>query len=90
MLIQDHQRLAAHGWLHGPADATHYDRSRALLPGDVVPWVQTSQPHAWQALTKARVQKAAALLQERRTALISAAVTGQIDVRNLGGSLASQ
>ena len=30
----------------------------------------------------AEAQRAIALLQERRTALISAAVTGQIDVRN--------
>ena len=29
-------------------------------------------------------QRAIALLQERRTALISAAVTGQIDVRGVG------
>jgi type I restriction enzyme S subunit len=32
-------------------------------------------------------ERAIELLQERRTALISAAVTGQIDVRNLGGSI---
>jgi type I restriction enzyme S subunit len=31
--------------------------------------------------TDAEAQRAIALLQERRTALISAAVTGQIDVR---------
>jgi type I restriction enzyme S subunit len=31
----------------------------------------------------AEAERAAALLQERRTALISAAVTGRIDVRNL-------
>lgn len=34
-------------------------------------------------------QRAIDLLQERRTALISAAVTGQIDVRNLNGELAA-
>ena len=34
----------------------------------------------------AEAQRAIALLQERRTALISAAVTGQIDVRGLAGS----
>jgi type I restriction enzyme S subunit len=35
----------------------------------------------------AEAQRAIDLLQERRTALISAAVTGQIDVRRLGASL---
>jgi len=37
----------------------------------------------------ADAQRAVALLQERRTALISAAVTGQIDVRNAGGPTAA-
>jgi type I restriction enzyme S subunit len=34
----------------------------------------------------AEARSAITLLQERRTALISAAVTGQIDVRGLAGS----
>jgi type I restriction enzyme S subunit len=34
-------------------------------------------------------QRAIDLLQERRTALISAAVTGQIDVRQLSGAVAA-
>lgn len=38
---------------------------------------------------EAAAQKSIALLQERRTALISAAVTGQIDVRGVGESSAS-
>ena len=37
----------------------------------------------------AESQHAIALLQERRSALISAAVTGQIDVRGLAGSEAA-
>jgi type I restriction enzyme S subunit len=39
--------------------------------------IQTAE---WDTLT-AEAQRAIDLLQERRTALISAAVTGQIDVR---------
>ena len=38
---------------------------------------------------EAAAQKSIALLQERRTALISAAVTGQLDVRGIGESSAS-
>jgi len=38
---------------------------------------------------KAEAQKAISLLQERRSALISAAVTGQIDVRGIAGSEAA-
>ncbi len=43
------------------------------------------QTHSFDALA-AEAQKAIDLLQERRTALISAAVTGQIDVRKLAAA----
>ena len=45
----------------------------------------TTQMARFDALM-AQAQSAITLLQERRTALISAAVTGQIDVRGLAGS----
>jgi type I restriction enzyme R subunit len=44
--------LAAHGWLHAEGDAAQYDRARALFPADVIAWVQTAQPGAWQVLEK--------------------------------------
>ncbi len=46
------QHLAAHGWLYSDGDAAHYDRARALFPADVIAWVQTTQPDAWQTLEK--------------------------------------
>jgi len=47
----------------------------------IVSWVR-SQTAQLDTLT-AEAQRAIDLLQERRTALITAAVTGQIDVRQL-------
>lgn len=47
--ICDH--LGAHGWLYEEGDAANYDRKRALFPADVLAWVQTTQPKAWEALT---------------------------------------
>jgi type I restriction enzyme R subunit len=44
--------LAAHGWLYAEGEAAGYDRARALFPADVVAWVQTAQPTAWETLTK--------------------------------------
>jgi type I restriction enzyme S subunit len=44
---------------------------------------------AYYEETIATAQRCSALLQERRSALISAAVTGQIDVRGLAGSEAA-
>jgi type I restriction enzyme R subunit len=46
------QHLAAHGWLYSEGDAKGYDTPRAIFPADVLAWVQTTQPHAWEALTK--------------------------------------
>ena len=44
--------LGAHGWLYAEGDAAHYDRARALFPADVLAWVQTAHPSAWDVLVK--------------------------------------
>jgi len=61
--ICDH--LGANGWLYQPGDAALYDRPRALFPPDLVAWVQTSQPKAWEALTRANGVGAEAKLLDR-------------------------
>ncbi len=48
--ICDH--LASNGWLFSSVDAGLYDRKLALFPADVLAWVQSTQPDAWDALTK--------------------------------------
>ncbi|SES43337.1 type I restriction enzyme, R subunit, partial [Tranquillimonas rosea] len=42
--------LATHGWKHDPSDAAAYDAERAMFPADVLDWVRTSQPKAWEML----------------------------------------
>lgn len=59
------QHLAAHGWLHAEGDAAAYDRARALFPGDVLAWVQATQPATWATLTKNHGSKAAETLLNR-------------------------
>lgn len=44
--------LADHGWLYAAGDAESYDRTRALFPADVLDWVQSTQPTAWDTLAK--------------------------------------
>lgn len=61
--ICDH--LAANGWLYAAGDAALYDRSRALFPPDVLAWVQTTQPQAWEALSKSHGGAAASVLLDR-------------------------
>ena len=42
-----------------------YDRARALFPSDVLAWVQTAQPKAWETLTKNHGAKAEETLLNR-------------------------
>ena len=44
--------LDAHGWEYDPADAATYDAERAMFSEDVLDWVRTSQPKAWEVLEK--------------------------------------
>jgi type I restriction enzyme R subunit len=46
------EHLAANGWLYDQGDAAKYDRARALFPEDALPWVQSTQPKAWDAIVK--------------------------------------
>jgi type I restriction enzyme, R subunit len=57
--------LAAHGWLYGEGDAALYDCARALLATDLVEWVRTTQPTAWQTLTKNHGTSAEGILLDR-------------------------
>ena len=57
--------LAAHGWLYAEGDAKGYDTPRALYPADVLAWVQTTQPQAWETLQKNHGPAAEAMLLDR-------------------------
>ncbi|MBC8288997.1 MAG: type I restriction endonuclease subunit R, partial [Planctomycetes bacterium] len=46
------EHLAAHGWLYAEDDAADYDRELALFPGDVLAWVQETQPDLWDGLSR--------------------------------------
>jgi len=46
------EHLSANGWLYAEKDAADYDRQLALLPGDVLAWVEDTQLETWKAITK--------------------------------------
>jgi type I restriction enzyme R subunit len=46
------EHLASHGWLYSPTDA-HYDRELALIPEDVLAWLEESQPDAYAKVVRA-------------------------------------
>jgi type I restriction enzyme R subunit len=76
------EHLAAHGWLCASGDAANYDRARALFPADVLAWVQTTQPDAWETLTKNHGARAGDTLLDRLRAQIDQ--RGTLDVLRHG------
>jgi type I restriction enzyme R subunit len=84
-------QMIANGWQLGTPDG--YNRKLALYEEDVLSFVQETQDAEWQKYCKLYPQNPEKHLLEkvasqfnkapkRRTALISAAVTGKIYVRN--------
>jgi type I restriction enzyme R subunit len=59
------QHLGTSGWLYTEGDAAQYDRTRALFPADVLAWVQSTQPQAWEILTKNHGEQAGETLLAR-------------------------
>ncbi len=57
--------LATHDWLYAENDYTGYDRTRALFSADVLAWVQSTQPQAWETLTKNNGAATEAVLLDR-------------------------
>jgi type I restriction enzyme R subunit len=54
--------LAAHGWLYAEGEANGYDRTLALVSADVLAWVMTSQPKAWESVVKSHGPQHAAMV----------------------------
>lgn len=62
--------LATNGWLYASGAVQSYDRVRALVPADVIEWVRTTQPMAWETLESNHGPQAAdALLSRLRDSL---------------------
>lgn len=78
--------LASHGWLYAEpgqdGDARGYDTARALYPEDLLQWVQTTQPQAWQALMKNHGAAAKAMLLDRLRKELD--MRGTLDVLRMG------
>jgi type I restriction enzyme R subunit len=76
------EHLAAHDWLYADGDAAKYDRARALFSEDVLAWVQTTQPKAWEAIVKNHGTHAAETLLTRLRASLDQ--RGTLDVLRHG------
>ncbi|PRF95832.1 type I restriction endonuclease subunit R [Burkholderia ambifaria] len=60
------EHLAQHGWLYEQGDAApNYDRTSALYLPDLLAWIETIQPDAWQTLTKNHGTTLTTVLAER-------------------------
>jgi type I restriction enzyme R subunit len=74
--------LGGNQWLYEPKAAEHYDRARALYTPDLIAWVQTSQPQAWETLTKNHGADAQNMLLDRTRKQLDA--QGTLDVLRYG------
>ena len=59
------EHLGSHGWVYVEGDSSRYDRARAIFPEDVLAWVQTTQPAAWESLVKNHGSQAGETLLNR-------------------------
>jgi type I restriction enzyme, R subunit len=87
------ERLGANGWLCEKGAAEAYDRSRALFPSDLVPWIKASQAAAWESLTKTHGAAAEGALLDRVRKQLDDRGTLEVlrrgvDIVGLKGSLA--
>ena len=46
------EHLAANGWMYADKGAAGFVRGLCLFPEDVLAWVQTTQPDAWNDRTR--------------------------------------
>ncbi len=76
------EHLAANGWLYSKHDAEHYDRARAILPTDLLDWVQTTHPLAWETMNKNHGSQAGEVLLTRLRDSLDA--RGTLDVLRQG------
>jgi type I restriction enzyme R subunit len=76
--------LSSQGWLYEKGDTANYDRALSLYPDDVVEWVKTTQPQAWDAMEKSHGANAEKMLLERLRAEINAPNRGTLDVLRHG------
>ncbi|EKS9916717.1 type I restriction endonuclease subunit R [Burkholderia multivorans] len=60
------EHLARHGWLYEQSDAApNYDRASALYVPDLLAWIESTRPDAWQTLAKNHGSTLATVLAER-------------------------
>jgi type I restriction enzyme R subunit len=57
--------LGSHGWHYADGDAAGYDRTLTLFPADVLAWVKSAYPEAWENLLKNSGPKAGEILIAR-------------------------
>lgn len=60
------EHLAQHGWLYEQSDAApNYDRASALYVPDLLAWIESTQPDAWQTLSRNHGLTLTTVLAER-------------------------
>lgn len=76
------EHLAANGWLYSKGDNENYDRAKALFPADLLDWVRSTQPKAWETISKNHGSQAGEVLLTRLRDSLDA--RGTLDVLRHG------
>lgn len=80
------EQLTAAGWLLGKSAG--YDAARALLPEDVVGWIQASQPQAWAKLNSLNGAGTETAVLDRLVKTLDSKDGGTVNVLRDGFSMA--
>ncbi|MFC5460165.1 type I restriction endonuclease subunit R [Massilia niabensis] len=59
------QHLGASGWLYAEGDAALFDRTNGLFLPDLLTWIESTQPHSYQHLSKSHGLALPSVLAER-------------------------
>lgn len=76
------EHLAANGWMYSEGDGEYYDRDRALFAPDLLDWIQSTQPQAWEVISKNHGSQAGEILLSRLRHSLDA--RGTLDVLRHG------
>jgi len=79
-------KLIENGWVEG--NPAHYDKNRALYPEDVIEWVKSVQPEAWDKLNRLNGASTSDVVLNRLEKALSAKSGGTMKVLRQGFDIA--
>lgn len=80
------QKLLENGWVEGTS--SHYDKSRAIYPEDVIHWIKLTQPKTWEKLQRFNGDSTEKVVLDRLEKALSIKTGGTMKVLRQGFEVA--